>query len=83
VHLAHLRFPVVGDPVYGGRLRIPKAASSALAEHVRGFKRQALHAAKLTLEHPETSAELRWATSVPPDMAELMEALEADAKLER
>ena len=80
VHMAHLKFPVVGDPVYGGRLRIPAGASPRLAELLRGFKRQALHAAKLSLVHPDTGEEVRWAASVPPDMSELMEALAADAK---
>lgn len=80
VHMAHLRFPIVGDPVYGGRLRIPAGASPQLAEHLRGFKRQALHAAKLSLTHPDTGQELYWAAPVPPDMSGLMEALAADAK---
>lgn len=80
VHLAHIRFPIVGDPVYGGRLRIPKNMSAALADRLRGFKRQALHAAKLSLTHPETGAAMRWTASVPLDMSELMEALAEDQK---
>ncbi|HEY8553474.1 MAG TPA: 23S rRNA pseudouridine(1911/1915/1917) synthase RluD [Burkholderiales bacterium] len=80
VHLAHIRYPIVGDPVYGGRPRIPPAADPALAEQLRAFRRQALHAAKLALVHPTTGRELRWAASVPPDMAALMELLAADAR---
>lgn len=80
VHLAHIRFPIVGDPVYGGRLRIPKGASASLAESLRGFRRQALHAAKLSLTHPDTGQVMRWTASVPLDMSELMEALGADAR---
>lgn len=80
VHLAHIRFPIVGDPVYGGRLHIPKGASALLTERLRSFKRQALHAAKLSLTHPETGKVLRWTASVPEDMRELMEALTEDAK---
>ena len=79
VHMAHLRFPVLGDPVYGGRLRLPPDADEHLIELLRGFKRQALHAAKLTLTHPESGERLRWATSVPVDMSELMQALARDA----
>ncbi len=79
VHMAHLRFPVVGDPVYGGRARVPRVASARLVELLREFKRQALHAAKLSLVHPETGDAMRWAVSVPKDMGELMEALAEDA----
>ncbi len=80
VHMAHLRFPVIGDPVYGGRLRVPPAASARLTELLRGFKRQALHAVKLSLRHPQTGEELRWSASVPEDMSVLMEALVEDAR---
>lgn len=80
VHMAHIKFPIVGDPVYGGRLRIPAAASPRLVELLHNFKRQALHAAKLSLIHPETGEVMRWAASVPADMAELMEALAEDAR---
>jgi 23S rRNA pseudouridine1911/1915/1917 synthase len=79
VHMAHLRFPIVGDPVYGGRARMPPDATPELAQALRAFRRQALHAAKLALVHPETGAAMRWAASVPPDMAALMQALAADA----
>jgi 23S rRNA pseudouridine1911/1915/1917 synthase len=83
VHLAHIRFPIVGDPVYGGRLRVPAGASPALSERLRDFKRQALHAAKLSLTHPESGEDLRWTASVPKDMGELMEALAQDEKVNR
>lgn len=83
VHLAHIKFPVVGDPVYGGRLRIPKDASPLLAERLRGFKRQALHAAKLSLVHPESGETLRWVAAVPADMGALMEALAEDSRAQR
>jgi 23S rRNA pseudouridine1911/1915/1917 synthase len=80
VHLAHIRHPVVGDPVYGGRLGIPKGASEMLRERLRAFRRQALHAVKLGLTHPKTGEALQWAASVPRDMHELMEALAQDAR---
>jgi len=80
VHMAHLRFPVLGDPVYGGRLRLPAGANAELAARLRDFKRQALHAAKLALIHPRTGARMQWAVSAPPDMSALMEALARDAK---
>lgn len=80
VHMAHLRHPVVGDPVYGARLRLPRAGTSALVQQLRAFRRQALHAVKLTLIHPVTGETMSWAASAPEDMAALMEALARDAK---
>ncbi len=80
VHMAHLHHPVVGDPVYGGRLKIPAGASEELKQVLRGFKRQALHALKLSLTHPGTGKRAQWASSVPEDMNKLMEALAQDAR---
>ncbi|HUT41963.1 MAG TPA: 23S rRNA pseudouridine(1911/1915/1917) synthase RluD, partial [Gammaproteobacteria bacterium] len=52
VHMAHHHTPVVGDPVYGGRLRLPAGAGTALQAELAGFRRQALHATRLELQHP-------------------------------
>ena len=78
VHMAHLGHAVVGDPLYGGRLRLPAQASSALTEQLRAFKRQALHATHLQLHHPVTDKELQWQSPLPPDMQALLNALEED-----
>jgi 23S rRNA pseudouridine1911/1915/1917 synthase len=78
VHLAHIGFPVVGDPVYGGRRRIPKGSSPALAAELQAFPRQALHAAGLTLGRPLTHREHEWRSPLPEDMQRLLGALEAD-----
>jgi 23S rRNA pseudouridine1911/1915/1917 synthase len=78
VHLAHIGHPVVGDPVYGGRRRIPAGSGPALLGALQGFKRQALHAARLTLTHPESGREKAWEAPVPDDMAQLIGALDAD-----
>ena len=78
VHLAHLGFPVVGDPVYGGRRRIPKGSSPALVAELQDFPRQALHAARLQLAHPLTHREHEWRSPLPEDMQGLLAALEAD-----
>ena len=78
VHLAHIGFPVVGDPAYGGRRRIPKGGSPALAAELRAFPRQALHAARLSLSHPLTHREHEWRSPLPADMQRLLAALEAD-----
>jgi 23S rRNA pseudouridine1911/1915/1917 synthase len=82
VHLAHIGHPVVGDPVYGGRRRFPAGASPALIAELEGFKRQALHAARLKLAHPVTGEEVEWEAPLPADMAHLVGVLEADASEE-
>jgi 23S rRNA pseudouridine1911/1915/1917 synthase len=78
VHLAHIGFPVAGDPVYGGRRRIPAGCSPQLASELRAFPRQALHAARLQLAHPLTHRDHEWRAPLPADMQRLLEALEAD-----
>ncbi len=74
VHMAYLRFPLLGDPQYG-RLRLPPGASSRLTETLRGFRRQALHAVRLSLLHPETGTELGWESPLPPDITNLLKQL--------
>ncbi len=77
VHFAYRRHPLVGDPVYGGRLMLPKGANEAVVEALRGFKRQALHARRLELEHPVSGESLVVEAPIPPDLDGLMEALRA------
>ena len=79
VHFAHRRHALLGDPVYGGRLALPKGASEALARALRGFRRQALHAAELGFEHPVTGEAMSFETPVPADLAELLDALREPA----
>jgi 23S rRNA pseudouridine1911/1915/1917 synthase len=78
VHMAHLRYPLVGDPLYGGRLKLPRGAGEGLIETLRGFRRQALHAMRLSLEHPQSGELLSWEAPLPEDMQGLLAALEAD-----
>ncbi len=79
VHMAHLRHPVVGDPVYGGRAHLPAGASETLKRALQGFKRQALHATRLGLVHPATGEQVAWTAPPPADMADLMAVLAEDA----
>lgn len=60
VHMAYRDYPLVGDPVYGGRLKFPKGGSEELRQALRGFKRQALHASRLGLIHPATGDYMEW-----------------------
>lgn len=78
VHMSHINHPLVGDPVYGGRPRPPKGASAELLDTIRGFKRQALHAAMLSLYHPITGELMTWHAPVPDDMLAIAAALKED-----
>ncbi len=80
VHMAHINYPVVGDPLYGGRLKIPAGASDALKNALRSFRRQALHAFKLGFEHPETGEWMVWESAIPDDMQQLLAELQDDKK---
>jgi 23S rRNA pseudouridine1911/1915/1917 synthase len=80
VHMAYCHHPVVGDPVYGGRLRLPKSAGEQLTAVLSGFRRQALHATQLTLVHPVSGELMSWQADVPPDMTALIQTLQQDAR---
>jgi len=81
VHMAHIHYPLVGDPVYGGRLRLPKGCSAILANTLRQFRRQALHAGRLGLVHPQSGKTLEWNAKLPADMEQLLEDLRVDTEL--
>ncbi len=76
VHMAYIQYPLVGDPVYGGRFQMPAHCSEQLEAVLRNFKRQALHATKLGLQHPETDEYCEWELPMPEDMVNLLKALE-------
>jgi 23S rRNA pseudouridine1911/1915/1917 synthase len=78
VHLSHIGHPLVGDPLYGNGLRLPRGASQLLIDALRGFRRQALHAEKLAFEHPVTGHYLAFESPRPADQEALLEALRAD-----
>ena len=75
VHMAHINYPLVGDPVYGRRFRMPVGASGELVSCLKSFDRQALHAAQLGLVHPASGESVRWKVPLPDDMTQLLEAL--------
>jgi len=80
VHMAHLKHPIVGDPLYGGALKLPRAANDDLVTALRGFKRQALHAEKLEFTHPVSGDAITCRAPVPPDLMALLAALDADTR---
>ncbi|MCC7096862.1 MAG: 23S rRNA pseudouridine(1911/1915/1917) synthase RluD [Thermomonas sp.] len=79
VHMAHLKHPILGDPLYGGALRLPKGASDGLVACLRGFRRQALHAEVLEFLHPVSGQPVRCEAPLPADMQELLVLLRDDA----
>ncbi|WP_282177972.1 23S rRNA pseudouridine(1911/1915/1917) synthase RluD [Vibrio nereis] len=80
VHMSYLQHPLLGDTAYGGRARIPSGATEELAEKIRSFDRQALHAVMLRFDHPVTGEELEFHAPVPDDMVEIAEALRQDTQ---
>ena len=80
VHFAHRRHALIGDPVYGGRLALPKGAGDRLIAALRGFRRQALHAAQLEFTHPDSGEMLSFEATPPDDFADLLAVLREDAR---
>lgn len=80
VHMAHIGHSLVGDPVYGGRFRIPPAASPTLVQALREFPRQALHARFLELDHPISGERLKWEAPLPDDLVWLLALLRQDSE---
>jgi 23S rRNA pseudouridine1911/1915/1917 synthase len=78
VHMAHIGHPLIGDPLYGGGLKLPKGATPELVAALRGFRRQALHAERLAFEHPVTHEPLSFSAERPVDQQALIDALRHD-----
>jgi 23S rRNA pseudouridine1911/1915/1917 synthase len=78
VHMAYQHYPLVGDPVYGGRLKIPAGIGPELQQALRAFPRQALHASKLGLIHPSSGEAISWEIPLPEDMQQLLQLLQGD-----
>ncbi|MBT2989887.1 MAG: 23S rRNA pseudouridine(1911/1915/1917) synthase [gamma proteobacterium symbiont of Ctena orbiculata] len=80
VHMHHIRHPLLGDPLYGGRLKLPPDIGDGLRSALQNFRRQALHAARLELLHPESGELVSWEAPLPLDMRRLIDLLAGDAK---
>ncbi|KAB8167681.1 23S rRNA pseudouridine(1911/1915/1917) synthase RluD [Lysobacter maris] len=80
VHMAHIKYPIVGDPMYGGPLKLPRGATAELVEALRGFRRQALHAETLEFAHPVSGEAVRCSAPMPADMRALVKALQDDSR---
>jgi 23S rRNA pseudouridine1911/1915/1917 synthase len=79
VHMAHIRHPLIGDPVYGGRFKQAKGMTESCREALQGFRRQALHAGVLGFKHPTSGEDVRWEVDLPEDMQQILTALAEDA----
>ncbi|HEX5960101.1 MAG TPA: 23S rRNA pseudouridine(1911/1915/1917) synthase RluD [Rhodanobacteraceae bacterium] len=79
VHMAHAGYPLVGDPLYGRGLRLPRGAAPRVGAALRGFRRQALHAEHLAFAHPVAGEALAFDAEPPLDFLDLLEALREDA----
>jgi len=78
VHMAYINHALLGDPVYGGRFKIPAASDAAFVNALKSFKRQALHARHLGLIHPASNEFIEWDIDVPQDMMDLQNVLRLD-----
>ncbi|EPF69644.1 23S rRNA pseudouridine(1911/1915/1917) synthase RluD [Acinetobacter indicus] len=78
VHFSYIGHGLIGDPVYMPRVRVPAGASELLNETLRGFKRQALHAAKLGLVHPRTKQDMMFEAPWPEDFSQLVDVLRSE-----
>lgn len=79
VHMQYLKAPIAGDQVYGMHGIVPlRAMTQTLRDALQSFNRQALHAIKLGLIHPETGQAMEWQIELPPDMKALLEAMRVE-----
>jgi len=73
--MAHIKYPILGDPVYGGRLRVPADIGLDFARKLREFKRQALHASCLSFKHPGSEQNLSFGAAIPEDFQTMLDTL--------
>ncbi|MDN6180508.1 MAG: 23S rRNA pseudouridine(1911/1915/1917) synthase RluD [Halomonas subglaciescola] len=78
VHMAHARYPLIGDQLYGGRPKLPPGADDSLKEILREFPRQALHARRLGFIHPHSGQEVNFRAPLPDDVLMLLDYLRED-----
>ena len=79
VHFAHKRHPLLGDQTYGGRLALPAGADEEVIDLLRRFKRQALHAEKLSFAHPISGNPISVQADPPQDFQEMLQVLKRNS----
>ncbi len=75
VHLSQSGYPIVGDKTYLRKRRILEIKSKRIRELILNFKRQALHAYKLSFKHPRTKRLVTFLSPLPKDMERLLEGI--------
>ena len=78
VHLSDIGHSVIGDDLYGKPLsekRLKNYSYKAKIQVIKSFKRQALHATKLSFSHPITNKYLEFTSPLPKEMIDLIEIL--------
>lgn len=78
VHMAHVGYPLLGDPSYGKKLPKSLDISQTLYERLQAFERQALHAERLALLHPVTGEHCEWHAPWPEDMQGIFTAFKKE-----
>ncbi len=81
VHMASIHHPLLGDNQYGGkRLKMLPGADEDLANMLRNYRHQALHAVHIEFAHPKTKENMSFDVPIPEEMSELIELLRKDYK---
>ena len=75
VHMEHIRHPLVGDLMYGGKNKFIAGTSKKLIKEVNLFNRQALHAQTLSFRHPDTAQIVSFEAPIPSDLSNLLALL--------
>jgi len=76
VHMSHIGHPLVGDHIYGGNNKLSGRIKGPARAALQGFSRQALHAKTLGFLHPVTGEAFKFASELPYDIKELLQALD-------
>lgn len=76
VHAASLKAPILGDPLYGSAIQLPKSFSAEAQRHLAGLRRQMLHAAVLGFSHPRSAVWMQFEAPYPDDFREVCRILE-------
>ena len=78
VHMAHINYPIVGDPLYNNKKSTFSKLSESLKNVLHQFNRQALHAYSLSFSHPKKQEQLTFTAPIPDDLALLLATMDQD-----
>jgi 23S rRNA pseudouridine1911/1915/1917 synthase len=82
VHMQYNNTPIIGDPVYGYKKIIKtRNLPKNILDSIVGFKRQALHAKKISFIHPESLKKMHWEVDLPNDFHNLLKSIRNHASV--